>query len=286
MKSIRSLLKLIRRILIHKKIVYIKLPENGIKEEQKDYFSIQTPVAKLDSSGFFMIPENKKHVHIDVGLSINAPNLVSVLNRRKDVFAIGVEPNPEHYFGLLSLPEIKKSPWILGWDQESIITEIEKRKTIGNLDPIFLENVDETLIDKNYGDDLIILPAAVAVEEGHTRLWKHSHSGSSSLDREWADTNEFFYCATITLESIIRRIPKRYEWISHLKIDAEGFDMEVLRSAGAELSRIAIVTIETPAEKEMRALGFVELLEQPGGISYKNKDFDISDHEIDFRIRV
>ena len=83
-----------------------------------------------------------------------------------------------------------------------------------------------------------------------------------------------------------QRIPKRYEWISHLKIDAEGFDMEVLRSAGVELSRIAIVTIETPAEKEMRALGFVKLLEQPGGISYKNKDFDTSDHEIDFRIRV
>ena len=43
------------------------------------------------------IPENIKHVNIDIGLSYNAPQSQVWLSNTPDLFVFGFEPNPDCY---------------------------------------------------------------------------------------------------------------------------------------------------------------------------------------------
>lgn len=84
-------------------------------------------------------------------------------------------------------------------------------------------------------------------------------------------------------------IPKRYIYIDHLKIDAEGNDLDVLKSAEDSIKRCAIITIEdnnTEIKKYLHDNEFTFLEEQKGGYSYINNLYKDKIKDIDYYIRV
>lgn len=77
---------------------------------------------------------------------------------------------------------------------------------------------------------------------------------AGSMDGCWNDKASSMQVATVSLESILKRIPKRIA-VKYVKIDAQGHDYQVLLSAGPELPRLDYVRFEMqvdpPANRKM-----------------------------------
>ena len=110
---------------------------------------------------------------------------------------------------------------------------------------------------------LISIIAAIFSTEGTQLFYEYGGEGCSSLlkpnrnfDHAFSSYTWFKPCtevkettgtSTIRLESIISLINPRYE-IELLKIDAQGVDLEVVKSAGKHLKRIRKIILETQDE--------------------------------------
>lgn len=113
---------------------------------------------------------------------------------------------------------------------------------------------------KNYH----IIPKAVASTEGPAQFNVAAHAdwGCSSLlefreDRSetWAgridlEVTERIEVEVIRLDSFIRE--RGLQHMDFLHIDAQGMDLDVLRSLGAELSRVAAGVVEAPSDPRVR----------------------------------
>jgi FkbM family methyltransferase len=106
-------------------------------------------------------------------------------------------------------------------------------------------------LDVNYMNSVFPVRAAVSDEEGTAEFNVGDMPACGSL-LEFRDGNTPHWCmnsrqkikaVTLRLESILRMIPPRIEDV-HVKVDAEGFDLNVLRGAGRALTRARTVIIE------------------------------------------
>ena len=261
-------------------------PLNFGLKSNSDWLWSAVPLAPIDAEGYFRIPDTKERIMLDVGLSFNAPNSVQLLKRSPDYFVIGFEPSPSTYFSIFSYHLLKDNPWILGLNQESIDVERDSRRRISNLDNYFLDNISEFLAPNSIYSSMLYMPMAVGTNQGCARLYTDSHHGSNSLIEQNTDCSASHICQVVRLDSIIPRIPKRFTYIDHLKVDAEGCDMDVVESCGPFLEMIIVITLETPDYALMHKYGFDLLIEQPGGTSFVNRSLRHLCSSVDYMIRV
>jgi FkbM family methyltransferase len=113
---------------------------------------------------------------------------------------------------------------------------------------------------KNYH----IIPKAIASTEGRApfNVAAHADWGCSSLlefraDRAetWAgrtdlEVTERIEVDVIRLDSFIRE--RGVAWVDFLHIDAQGMDLDVLRSLGSEISRVRGGVVEAPCDPRVR----------------------------------
>jgi hypothetical protein len=182
----------------------------------------------IESSGLtvtnnkIVFPSWVKNLKIDVGLSSNAPQSKKWLDEDPGLAVIGFEPV------LKNVEAIRDgcSPW-----------------------PI---KINPSLVGKR----LFILPIAVANVRELTSAVMYvtaKDSGCSSLlipnDFEVASTE---LVKLMPLQALLEMIDDKYlQYVQHLKTDCQGSDLNVLKSAGDQISRILVVTAE-PENRQYR----------------------------------
>ena len=83
-------------------------------------------------------------------------------------------------------------------------------------------------------------------------------------------------------------VPNRYEYIEHVKIDCEGHDMEVIKSCGDLIDKVAVFTVEDKNAGQflLNTQKFDFLEAQNGGYSFINKKYKHLSDKLDYFIRV
>jgi len=162
-------------------------------------------------NGKIVIPEYVKRIKIDVGLSSSASNALTWLVGDPNLFVIGVEPIAS------SVKELN-----------------DKIRALPNAKAVF--------------ERFAILPIALAAKRGirELHITQESSDSSSLLVPKHLPVlrKELVYC--YTLGDVLEIVP----WggvlsrVDHLKIDCQGLDFEIIRSAEKQIQRVAIITAE------------------------------------------
>lgn len=169
------------------------------------------------------IPENIKHIKIDVGLSYGANQSQVWLNHDQDTFVFGFEPNPE------CIESIRKGNIIKRHPSHGDCLSNENAKRL-QLIPIALDDVSEM----KEMDFFAML----------------NDCGTSSLlqpiDARIGPIKDIIKVPVYSLKSFFDFFPwNRFEYIEYIKIDAQGSDLNIIKSAGKYLQeRIVFVTLE------------------------------------------
>ena len=157
----------------------------------------------------FDIPDNCTHVKLDIGLSFNAPQSQAWLSKETNLMVFGFEPNPE-----LTKPLQQK------------FTNTRQFQLI----PVALSNVakeEEMNFYINSNDC------------GTSSLFKHDEQQLGPIKNEVS-------VPVVSLKMFFDEFPwDRFEYIDYIKIDAQGSDFNILKSAGNYLSeKVVFVTAE------------------------------------------
>lgn len=168
----------------------------------------------------FHIPDDIKRIKIDIGLSYSAPQSNIWLNNDKDLFVFGFEPNPECVESILA-GSIKKREIFHG-DPLS-----NENKSRFHLFPIALSDVDEPsemdfyMTSKDCGTSSLMEPISFEIKSKIT-------------------------VPVFSLKHFFDLFPwERFDFIEYIKIDAQGSDLKILKSAKNYLSeRVVFVTAE------------------------------------------
>jgi FkbM family methyltransferase len=223
-----------------------------------------------------------------VGTSFASPNSIQFLKRNPRGFVVGFEPDPRMYFSIFSAEQFANNLWLLDESNPSATEELNKRRMNTRLDDVFKQGTEEYISTDDMFDRYIIIPAAVCDEDSIAILNFSSHHGSSSLHAMSEKVGRNHPVKTIELHSVIDMIPEKFEYLDHLKIDAEGMDHKVVLSAKDRIDRFVVVSSEMRLDSLMNSLGFDFLTEQPGSFSYINRSkkhvFDTG--VVDYKIRV
>lgn len=180
----------------------------------------------LDLDGKIVVPRHLKHVKLDIGLSYNAPIAGYWLDHEEDLVVFGFEPNPA------AIEEIKRGG-------------VKKRPYHGEpLDPRYI------------GTRFFLVPCALGLSTATTVPFyvTAADCGCSSLyepkDFEVADIIEV---PLFSLSDFFDRFPfDTHPVIDYIKIDAQGSDLNIVKSAGNYLSeRVVYITLE-PEDFEYR----------------------------------
>ena len=171
------------------------------------------------------IPENCTHVKLDVGLSYSAPQSQNWLSREPDLMVFGFEPNPD-------------------------LVDIISKGNIQKRDPCHGEPLQKKYIDeKRFSLVSIALSDVDKVEQMDFYINKND-CGTSSLfkhDEKYLGSIEKVVRVNVcSLKMFFDNFPwERFEYIDYIKIDAQGSDLNILKSAGKYLQeRVVYVTAE------------------------------------------
>lgn len=167
----------------------------------------------------FNIPKNIKNIRFDIGLSHSAPNSSYWLNKNEDVFIIGVEADK--------------------YAVDSIIKNglFTKQHELYTLFP-----------DKNF---LLLNLALDNVDEPTTKLFYHMNEdvGASSLLKPTKTLNysikELSNVNVYSFYDLLDKIDwNRFEYIELVKIDTQGKDLDIIKSAKNYLNKIVYLNCE------------------------------------------
>lgn len=181
------------------------------------------------------VSRSLKHLRIDVGLAGDAPNSALWLKETTDRLVIGVEPLDYHWRHLYKLGspdgESKTNPWyILELETDSVVINGTKVCDINNRFIGIRGAIDNTNQPK---------------EQSFYKN-KTGYTGSSSLLKQNI-TDRFeqeIKINTFSLEYLIDNLPKKFDYIEHIKTDCEGKDFDVVKSIGKYLSNIVFISSE------------------------------------------
>ena len=169
------------------------------------------------------IPDNITHVKLDIGLSYGAPRSQNWLSFEKDLFVFGFEPNIDSVNNILNGNIINYHP---------------------GHDPIANEYINNVFT---------IIPVALSnVEEPTTMPFYKmlDDCGTSSLyepvDINLGPIKEKVDVPVYSLKHFFDVFPwDRFEYIDYIKIDAQGADFDIIKSAGDYLKdRVVFITAE------------------------------------------
>ena len=172
----------------------------------------------------------------------------TVSNKIEDYLLI----NPKD--GMVVLPNGVKRVWIDVGAHEGELT-LPSLREINDMAVIAFEPIIEKCSSLNTKHPRIFtIPAAVSEDEGYSSFHLTGNYVSSSLhpfsegglaiwkDRTGLDVIEKRIVPTMRLDRLIERIPLDY--IEFLKVDAQGHDLGVIKSAGEYIHRIGKVQLE------------------------------------------
>lgn len=209
--------------------------------DRDDLADIVYPEKTLQG-GKYVFPDSVKYVRIDVGLSTHASHSAWFLDLYRDRGSIGIEPDPrccqELIFGSDLYPEVKRliiNDRVIRHHKRDICALdarfILMRCAVSNVDrpvPLAFYLTDPQLAgDKNqykvFGTSSLHVPTE-----------KHPSGGYQAIE-----------VPAVPLSRIIAAVPDRFEFIEEIKVDAEGHDYQVLRSAGELIKKAVFVTVES-----------------------------------------
>lgn len=171
------------------------------------------------------IPNNIKHIKIDVGLGEYNINSVNWLKYEKDLFVIMFDPN--------------------GMNTNPVTRAIHKIEQ------------DDTMNESNM---VHVIPVALANLEQPTNLTFYKmqkDTGTSSLfqpiDRNLGPIQTTEIVPAYSLKHFFDIFPwHRFDYIEYIKIDAQGADLDIIKSAGSYLSeKVVFITAEPESNQYM-----------------------------------
>ena len=166
-------------------------------------------------------PVNIKKIKIDVGLSGNAPQSEIWTQRDPELLVIGFEPLSKNRKMIANF----SSPWPI------------------KLDPQKVRN------------SVFVVPVALSSKSSIKDLKMYiteEDSGSSSLLVPMGlSFKDFEYVPVFCLDDFLSFFPfSKYRFIDHLKIDAQGMDLEILKGSSKHLKYISYITAEQDQQYE------------------------------------
>lgn len=183
----------------------------------------------VDYNGKIIIPSYSKTIKLDIGLCFHAPVSQSWLEKDEDLFVFGFEPSP------FAIEELKRGPNV-DYLEKNIITKIFDTKMYMN-------------------KKFFLIPCALGgmtIDNESTFYMTYPNTGCSSL----FDLNIHNTCGQqvvkkiqvpcFTLSSFFDCFPfDKHPLIYYIKIDAQGGDLDIIKSSGKYLSEhVVCVTIE------------------------------------------
>jgi FkbM family methyltransferase len=160
---------------------------------------------------FDKIPENIKRIKLDIGLSHSAPYTVKWLEKENDLYVFGFEPNPYSVYS---------------------VTQIFNNRQDNNrfqLIPIALNNVEKETISDFY---------CMKNDWGTSSLNK-------PIDNGLGEIKEIIKVPIFPLKAFFDLFDwNRFPIIEYIKIDAQGSDFDIIKSAGDYIKRVVYITAE------------------------------------------
>ena len=204
---------------------------NKMSLSLKDH--IENSGLQLDSKGKIIIPSWVKHIKLDIGLGFKAPHSQKWLEQDESVLVIGFEPNPENVKWL-------KSPM-----------EEKYNRTLEDSCPI---EIDHSYVGKR----LFIIPVALSDVTSPTNMQLYIPAascvcGSLLKDRTLGGTVCTYDVQVFSLSDFFEFLPLNthtINYIDYIKIDVQGLDIKVLKSAKNYLSDYVVYVTAEPEHKQ------------------------------------
>lgn len=234
-----------------------------ILKEFDDYIIINSlEKLKLD------IPPEITNIKIDIGLSYNAPQSNKWLENNKNTYVIGIEPNTDNVL--------------------CILNKNIKKRNISHSEP---------LLDKYINTNVIILPIAIDNVDKISKMkfyCMEKDSGCSSLlepiDINLGPIKKTIDVNVYPLSKILNLIDwNKYKYIDYIKVDAQGSDLNIIKSAGNYLKeKVIYITLEAESiayknsennnieefDKYLNSQNFIRIIhENTVDPTYLNKNF-------------
>lgn len=173
----------------------------------------------LDENGKFVIPSHIKNIRLDIGLSYCAPNSTIWLNENPDTFVIGVEANKYAANRIISNG--------FRANQKNLSLPFPHPNFI--LLNIALDNVESKTTKPFYH---------MSGDVGVSSLLKPTEALGDSV-AELSDVDVY------PLSDILEKIDwDRFQYIELVKIDTQGKDLDIIKSAGSYLDKIVYLNCE------------------------------------------
>jgi FkbM family methyltransferase len=174
------------------------------------------------------IPENIQKVKIDIGLSYSAPQSNDWLKKEANLFVFGFEPNP--------------------YSVDNILQKNIKKQNINHSEPLQNEFIDTRFK---------LLPFALSNVENPTTTDFYctiDDCGTSSLYKPHSCIGPIKDIATVkvySLKHFFDLFPwERFDYIDYIKIDAQGADFDIIKSAGTYLKEKVVYLTAEPEEND------------------------------------
>lgn len=228
-KEIRQFAKIIRSIPTRthnilfsgmKRKIYPTKPYQNLGFQFLGYITFKKFLDPKTSK--LIIPKKINQIKLDVGTAMNAPNSAIWLDKLPDRIVFGFEPNIRSVKELLSGRNRKRGNSYRYLD----LKYINKRFFLFNL----------AIDDCNPQLKIFYLTSG--------------DRGNSSLHKPYNfRIEEKAYVPCIPLSDFLSLIPwNRFKYIEHLKVDTQGNDLRVIKSAGDYLKKIVFISAECTAE--------------------------------------
>ena len=203
--------------------------------DEYEMLGCRVPAVPVNDAGLLRLPETTTRLKIDVGLAFNAPHSQLWLEKIPGLAVFGFEPNLQAVSDILS-----------GSNRGKIPSRSDFRRRASYLDTNFV------------GSTFFLFPVALGSQQGqvsfHATTGDPSHSSLLQPDPA-SHAYDVYPVPIVPLADLLSRIPWGFEGdpgvfpiVEHIKVDAQGHDVEILRGAGHYLrERVVCVTAEKTA---------------------------------------
>jgi len=188
------------------------------------------------------IPNNIKKVKLDIGLSINAPHSCQWLKQEPDdLLVFGFEPNPESVSSIKDINYFKNN------------TVKKNKELIKYIEPVQYLN-EHSLI----GEKLLIAQCALGLESKNTTLYvTNVDPGCSSTYKlsqnfmKIRPVEKEINVEQYRLDDFFKIFPfQQIPYIDYIKIDAQGADLDIIKSGGEYIKKYVVYVTLEPENNE------------------------------------
>ena len=215
------------------------------QEKLQDLKTMLREIVCFKADGKIEIPSPVKHIKLDIGLSYSAPMSQQWLTHEDDLLVFGFEPNPESV--------------------DSILQGAIKR------DPSHGTPLEQKFIGKNF----FLVPCALGLSNVSTIQFfvtKNDCGCSSMYAPKYFPIKQVIQVPIFRLSEFFDFFPfDSHPVIDYIKIDAQGADLDIAKSAGHYLEeRVVYITLEAEdtqyentansaqdIDNYMRSIGFI-----------------------------